>query len=269
MHYVIAVPFRQRHDQLAILLPRLREWLPTQEYITSWEIIVVEQDDDRMFNLGWCINVGFALARARLHRTRWRYVFQPVDTLPIDKPVARQGTPDIKEVDVPDYAWRKAARSWKWPPRVTFTSYYAPRNTIVLLQPLYWLAEEDRWIHWGTYYRALTMDPLAYERINGHSNAFFGYGWEDDDLLARCEAAKGLRRIRAVRCPMLFHEHPVRGRRDVHPDPTVNETLAKTALERWQSDGLSNLQFTHELREHEPGVTWARCSHLGSPAGPQ
>lgn len=68
----IIVPYRDRPQHLAQFIPHMRVYLPDAK------IIIVEQADDKPFNRGKLLNIGFLESVRDTH-----YVFHDVDMLPI------------------------------------------------------------------------------------------------------------------------------------------------------------------------------------------
>ena len=57
----IIVPFRNRYEQLDIFKERITKYL--SEKNIPYEIIIVEQDDAKLFNRGMLLNIGFKYAQ--------------------------------------------------------------------------------------------------------------------------------------------------------------------------------------------------------------
>ena len=114
----------------------------------DFEIIVVEQSDDKPFNRGKLLNVGFLEAK----RLECNYVvFHDVDMLPVDV--------DYSYSDIPIHL---------------ATNFISP-------------PEEKERVLFDTYFGGVTMFPIdVFEDIDGYSNKYWGWGYEDDDLLYRC-----------------------------------------------------------------------------------
>lgn len=71
----IIVPYRNREEHLAKFLPHMEKYLKDSDY----QIFIIEQSDDKPFNRGKLLNVGFAFAKASCD-----YVcFHDVDMLPL------------------------------------------------------------------------------------------------------------------------------------------------------------------------------------------
>ena len=112
----------------------------------DYELIVVEQDDAKEFNRGKLLNVGFIYAK----KLKCDYVvFHDLDMLPIDV--------DYTYSDIP----------------LHLATNFEPES---LSRHVF---EE--------YFGGVTLFPVeTFEKINGYSNEYWGWGFEDDDLLYRC-----------------------------------------------------------------------------------
>src|SRR5262245_31621222 len=74
--FALIVPYRNREYNLTHLILNLQWYLAPD----TFDIIVVEQADERPFNRGYALNVGFDLARR--NRPYSHYVFHDVDLIP-------------------------------------------------------------------------------------------------------------------------------------------------------------------------------------------
>ena len=114
---------------------------------TPHEVIVVDQQDDLDFNRGKLLNIGFQKA----DELGCDYIaLHDIDMLPIDADYTYSDKPVhlITELDLPEGVNRQL-----------FDSYFGG----VTLFPSY-----------------------IYKQINGYSNEYYGWGFEDDDLFLRC-----------------------------------------------------------------------------------
>lgn len=147
----VIVPYRDREEHLKVFVPHLCEYLTNSGI--GFEIIVVEQGDSKPFNRGSLLNLGFLKAE----KLGCDYVvFHDVDMLP-------------RNVDY---------------------SYSSVPLELVKKVVL----DTDRRFSVGTgdhiepnYFGGVTLFPVkAFEKINGYSNMYRGWGFEDDDLFRRC-----------------------------------------------------------------------------------
>ena len=131
----IIVPYRNRLDQLVIFNQMIQAYLNNTDI--DYRIIIVQQDDAKLFNRGMLLNIGFKYAK----KMKCNYVvFHDIDMIPIDV--------DYSYSDIP----------------------------LHLAEPVF-----------DKYFGGVTMFPTeAFEKINGYSNKYWGWGFEDDDLLLRC-----------------------------------------------------------------------------------
>jgi hypothetical protein len=138
MHKIgVIVPYRNRYEHLVEFKSSIVEYLNKQNI--QYELIVVEQDDAKLFNRGMLLNIGFKEAK----ELKCDYVvFHDVDMLPIDVDYSYSETPIHLATD-----------------NIPFESYFG----------------------------GITLFPSElFEKINGFSNLYWGWGFEDDDLRYRC-----------------------------------------------------------------------------------
>lgn len=264
MRYIFGMPCRGegRKNQLAHWLKEGVEWIKRQSYIDDYLIIVIEQMDDLPFNLGWHINVGFDLTNSDNPALDYeydyedRYVYQPVDCIPLDEPRSMVGIPDQTRIHVTDEQWKL----------VTFEDYHVDTSdSIVLLTPRWW--RETCWTVWLDYYKAIATGRGAYEKLNGHSNEYFGWGCEDDDLLLRIELA-GDDIVNEHR-PVVFDEM-LNLEQDhcynLETNKPTNGIVWKTASnerDRYTS-GLNTLSYEiRSINKLEPYVYLVKVAHVG------
>jgi predicted glycosyltransferase involved in capsule biosynthesis len=118
-----------------------------EKYLTNYtyQIFVIEQTDNKPFNRGKLLNVGYKIACN--HKCDY-FVFHDVDMLPINV----------------DYSYTDK-----------------PLHLATHLQ------ENDYEISFFDYFGGVTLfNKEDFEKINGYSNEYLGWGFEDDDLLIRC-----------------------------------------------------------------------------------
>jgi len=138
MHKIgIIVPYRNRHEHLVKFKSKIVEYLESNNI--DFEIIIVEQDDAKLFNRGILLNIGFKEAK----KLKCDYVvLHDVDMLPVDVDYSYSDTPIHLATD-----------------NIPFQSYFG----------------------------GITLFPTdIFEKINGFSNLYWGWGFEDDDLRYRC-----------------------------------------------------------------------------------
>jgi len=137
----IIVPYRDRPQQLKRFVSHMEDYLKDIEY----EIFIIEQSDDKPFNRGKLLNVGF---KSACDKGCDYFVFHDVDMLPEDV----------------DYSYSDK-----------------PLHLATHLQ------EHDYETTFFDYFGGVTMfNKDDFKTINGFSNEYWGWGFEDDDLLVRC-----------------------------------------------------------------------------------
>ena len=134
----IIVPYRNRFEHLKQFKQHIVTYLDINGY-DNYEIIIVEQDNAKLFNRGMLLNIGFKEAK----KLKCDYVvFHDVDMLPVDVDYSHSDTP----------------------------IHLATNN-----------------IPFESYFGGITLFPSElFEKINGFSNLYWGWGFEDDDLRYRC-----------------------------------------------------------------------------------
>jgi hypothetical protein len=132
----VIVPYRNREEHLTIFKQSIKEYLNKTNI--TFELIIVEQYDDKPFNRGKLLNIGFLEAE----KLGCSYVvFHDVDILPIKA----------------DYSFSNV--------------------------PIH-LATDN--IPFESYFGGVTIFPLKdFIEANGFPNEYWGWGFEDDELLRR------------------------------------------------------------------------------------
>lgn len=143
----IIVPYRNRYDQLQVFIEHMKTYFKDKKL--KYEIFIVEQDDAKLFNRGMLLNIGYTYAKQ--HKCNY-VVFHDIDMLPIDV----------------DYSYSET-------PLHLATDFILEES------------EKKREI-FDEYFGGVTMFPIeTFEKINGYSNKYWGWGYEDTDLLLRCK----------------------------------------------------------------------------------
>ena len=234
-HLTIVVPYRDRAAHLDLFLPHICAFFSraVAERATGLDILVVEQGNAAPFNGGLLKNIGFDLARGRCTEV----CFHDVDYLPI------------------------------------WVDYSKPTG----LTPLVWYGAERRPLVPGgalqieqrrdLFFGGVVLIPARnFAAVNGYSNEYWGWGYDDVDLLARCVCAG----VAIDRRKGTFHpiDHVNAG---FSADGSLSEahlrnrqlyqsrwpqTLAQGAIDRAASrmdrDGLSSLHYGTTARRRLP-----------------
>lgn len=142
----IIIPYRRRESDLDIFLNHITKYLENVDF--RYEIIVIDQDDAKQFNRGMLLNIGYIYAK----KLKCNYlVFHDVDMLPVKV----------------DYSYSEKP-------------LHLATNFILVS------GEKKREV-FEEYFGGVTMFPIEiFEKINGYSNKYWSWGYEDTDLLLRC-----------------------------------------------------------------------------------
>lgn len=142
----VIVPYRNRHEHNQFFLPEITKYLKKRKI--NYEIIIVNQDDAKLFNRGMLLNIGFKIAQS----LKCDYVvFHDIDMIPHRV----------------DYGYSENA---------------VHLATDFILND----GEKEREI-FNQYFGGVTLFPMdKFIKIDGFSNKYWGWGYEDDDLLYRC-----------------------------------------------------------------------------------
>jgi hypothetical protein len=143
----VIVPYRNRPQHLEIFKDAITAHLNKQNI--NYEIFIVDQDNGKQFNRGMLLNIGFKYAI----KSRCDYVvFHDVDMLPIDVDYSYSDKPLHLATDFKLEIGEKK--------RETFDEYFG----------------------------GVTLFPVdIFKKINGYSNRYWAWGYEDTDLLFRCK----------------------------------------------------------------------------------
>lgn len=154
--HIFLIPYRDRENELAEWCSNMSIYLDTQLGESSYEIYVVHQCDDKLFNRGALCNIGFLEAKRR-YPTEYKniqFVIHDVDIYPVR-------IEDIAE-DIIKYE----------------TVRGEARHPYGVLRP-----------HLGgTLGGICIIYGEDYERINGMPN-YYGWGGEDVAMSRRCSAS--------------------------------------------------------------------------------
>lgn len=142
----IVVPYRNRPEQLEIFKKEIPKFLSSVS-ITDYIVIVVDQIDKKQFNRGKLLNIGFL--EAQKHKCDY-VIFHDVDMLPVEADYSYSDKPlQMANTFLKDGEFTRTIQ----------------RN----------------------YFGGVTLFPSSnFIKINGYSNKYKGWGFEDDDLLLRC-----------------------------------------------------------------------------------
>jgi N-terminal domain of galactosyltransferase/N-terminal region of glycosyl transferase group 7 len=158
----IIIPYRNRLAHLMHLVPHLENIL--QPY--RFRFMVIEQADERAFNRGALLNVGFSL----IEHCGSCVCFHDVDLVPIDD-----------------------SKLYQPAPQTTHLAGCVEQFNFALPYPEYMGG-------------VLMSTASEFRQVNGFSNEYWGWGGEDDELFARFQLASLPITRRAGRFLSLPHE---------------------------------------------------------------
>lgn len=214
----VIIPFRKREIQLKIFLHHLHPMLQRQQLF--YRIIVVEQLGDTPFNRASLFNVGYAEA-IKISPFDC-FIFTDVDLLPED---------DRNYYGCPTSPRHMSVAVDKF-------DYKLPYKTI-----------------FGGIGAFLKAD---FEKINGMSNLFWGWGGEDDDLYGRVKK-KGLKLTRPSMKHGRYTMIQIKHHRSHGGNPNRRNLLRNTGS-RMVTDGINGLKYHLDKVEERPLVTFVKVN---------
>ncbi|XP_060558737.1 beta-1,4-galactosyltransferase 4-like, partial [Ruditapes philippinarum] len=212
----VIIPYRDRPDQLKILVNHLHNMLQRQRVF--YGIYVVEMALPVQFNRGILANVGFLTAGSIVNYTC--YIIHDVDLVPIND----------------NNLYR--------------CSEYGPKHMVTQNSAF----ENGKLPYSGYVGGVIAFTTLQYAKINGFSNLYFGWGGEDDDMFKRIRARNmTLQRppdhIGVFRA--LKHTQD-----SSNPPNPHREMLLNQAAYRIDIDGMSSINYNRKSLEFRTLYTW-------------
>lgn len=208
----VIIPYRDRLAHLTVLLAHLLPILKRQQL--HFRIFVVEQDGNLTFNKGRIMNAAFKEALKMFNFQC--AVFHDVDLIPEDD-------------------------------RNMYTCPVMPRHMSVAIDEMNY-----RLAYGYLVGGVLNMRVEHFQKVNGYSNMYWGWGAEDDDMAYRI-LHEGLKIFRppsnVARYQMIRHKKrkPTSWR--------IRERLLRTAVKRYHLDGLNSVQYTVQFIHSDPLYT--------------
>jgi hypothetical protein len=210
----VIVPYRDRPAHLNAFVPLLRAYFARDKIDRNipYRVFIVEQDSGMPFNRGALCNIGFVLGREDSDYT----CFHDVDYLPIWA----------------DYSWSDTPAGIVW--------HGAETRPWSLKHPGRRAGNKLEDFFGGV---ALTPNAL-FEQVNGYSNTYWGWGWEDTDLKHRYQSVGITVTRRKGSFQALDHDHCGYTLNDAMPwlSPTPKPTTLVNERhfnERWAKDGTA------------------------------
>jgi predicted glycosyltransferase involved in capsule biosynthesis len=99
----IVVPYRNREQHLAQFIPFMEEYLKHLSNGKDYEsrIVIVEQDDEKPFNRGKLLNIGFAESKDCDY-----FCFHDVDMLPVNSDYSPVDSPTHMAAEAEQFGWK-------------------------------------------------------------------------------------------------------------------------------------------------------------------
>jgi hypothetical protein len=226
----IVVPYRNREAHFKSFVPHLRAYFARDksDRHIPYRVLVVEQDGNDPFNRGALKNVGFTLGAAESEYT----CFHDIDYLPIWA----------------DYSYADEPTMIVW--HGVETRPIAPEKTGRLV-----VHDMD-----ALFGGVVLIPNRVYTAVNGYSNEYWGWGFEDYDLRRRFLAA-GVK-LAHRKGTFAALQHPSEGHQlDGMPTPAHFQNEQRM-LSKWaqspdghselQNDGLSTLKYEVISRQAIP-----------------
>lgn len=201
----VIIPYRNREDQLKLLLAHLNPILQRQQI--DYQIFVIDQQGTTTFSRARLMNAGFLFVRENYNFDC--FIFHDVDLL--------------LETEEGLY---KCSNKF---PRHLSSSIDKYHYTVP------WL---------GITGGVMAFTQSQYEAVNGFSNEYWGWGCEDDDMFVRIvDSCLHLEQAdkRYYKYKMIVHQYEKSYKGDSELDDYFRFKMASSANLRKSQDGISNL----------------------------
>ncbi|XP_040154275.1 beta-1,4-N-acetylgalactosaminyltransferase bre-4 [Anopheles arabiensis] len=207
----IIVPYRDREKHLPIFLKNIHALLMKQQL--EYGIYIVEQTAGSSFNRAALMNIGFVEA---MKQKNWEcMVFHDIDLLPMDD-------------------------------RNLYTCPDQPRHMSVAVDTFGFK------LPYSTIFGGVSaMTEKQFRMVNGFSNAFWGWGGEDDDMSNRLKHVG----FHIARYPVNIARYTMLSHKKEKANPKRYEKLVNGA-KRFDSDGLNSLHYQLVNLIRKPLYTW-------------
>jgi hypothetical protein len=214
----IVVPYRDRKEHLGQFLPYIQDYLADIDI--PYHIVIAEQEEGQVFNRGAIKNAGFILGGVADYTC-----FHDVDYLPLDA----------------DYSWAEIPTGL-----VSAGARTTPIETDAPLKVI----GPDMTIFFGG---AVIVPDKVFRQVDGYSNEYWGWGYEDTDLVTRFKSE-------GITCSRRHGAFiPLQHNSDGHEsDGALNRTAALNRalyVRKWRNgksakaDGLSTIAYEVLWRE--------------------
>jgi FkbM family methyltransferase len=147
----ILIPYRNREDNLNVFIPYFHNFMKTNFSHINYDIVIIEQGNNKKWNKGLLYNIGYLITSGNTDY----YALHDVDQLPISADYRYYDEPQHLCVNVLDQS-----------DDGTYKNPYKKFN-------------------YGQKGGVITINKELYKKCNGHSNNYWGWGFEDDDFSFR------------------------------------------------------------------------------------
>ncbi|XP_063895277.1 beta-1,4-N-acetylgalactosaminyltransferase bre-4 [Helicoverpa armigera] len=200
----IIVPYRNRLHNLGIFLNNIHPFLMAQKL--EYQIFVIEQYGTELFNKGRVYNAGFQ--EMMKFNTFNCVIFHDLDLLPMDE-------------------------------NILYNCPTLPRHMCAVVNDTNMEKNYNvSYKHKSLFGGVVAMTIEQFQRANGFSNLYFGWGGEDNDMYWRLRAS-GYPVVRYQAHVGIYHILP-HLREPANP---FRHHLLSRAVERYKVDGLSNSEY--------------------------
>ncbi|KAK2179510.1 hypothetical protein NP493_484g03000 [Ridgeia piscesae] len=207
----IIIPYRDRESHLRVFFNHMHPLLQRQQL--DYGIFVIEEAPGIKFNRAMLMNIGFVEA-SKLYNYQC-FIFHDVDLLPED---------DRNIYSCPDQPRHMSAA-------VNTLDYKLPYPEI--------------------YGGVSALKKEQFEKVNGFSNKFFGWGGEDDDMWVRINNAG----LKVIRYPLDIARYTMLGHKKDEPNPERYKYLY-SAEKRLKTDGINSLIYKRLDLQFRKTYTW-------------
>ncbi|XP_078617408.1 uncharacterized protein LOC144885384 [Branchiostoma floridae x Branchiostoma japonicum] len=207
----IIVPYRDREQHLRIFLKHMHPVLRRQQL--DYGIYIVEQYGEPKFNRAMLFNIGFTEALKEYDYDC--FIFHDVDLIPED---------DRNIYSCPD----------------------TPKHMSVAVDEMNYRLPYD-----SIFGGICALSTVHFQRVNGFSNSFWGWGGEDDDMANRLTAHS----LYVMRPPAEIARYKMIPHRKAKPSPDRMQKL-NTGRDRYGTDGLNSLEYELLALSHQPLFTY-------------
>lgn len=147
----ILIPFKNRYENLKVFIPYFHNFMKNNFPNILYEIVIIEQGNDKPFNKGILFNAGFLLT----HKNTDYYALHDVDQIPIS-----------------------ANYSYNDKPYHLCVNALEQSTSGLLMNPY----KDSGYPQRGG---SIIINKESYIKANGHSNNYWGWGGIDDDFSSR------------------------------------------------------------------------------------